>query len=72
MALHSDAVVADPSVMGSLSKAVDEACEALHIPPRDREARKVVAARIIDLMRDGLTDPETLRDRVIAEAKMSL
>jgi hypothetical protein len=72
MALRTENPVVEPSVMASLSKAVDEACESLHIPSRDRDARAVVAARIMDLMRDGVTDPDILRDRVIAEAKMSL
>jgi hypothetical protein len=51
-----------------MSCALEEACKALHIdgPVHDRE---VIAARIIDLARNGVIDAKALSDRVVAETK---
>lgn len=72
MAIHTTNHAVEPSMMASLSRAIEEACEALHIPARDRRSREVVTERIFDLMREGLTEPDSLRDKVVAEAQLKL
>jgi hypothetical protein len=47
---------------------LEEACKALNINGDARD-RETVAARIIDLARNGVVDAATLRDRVLAETK---
>jgi hypothetical protein len=54
-----------------MSKAFEEACIALQVYAGDEKGREIIAARIIDLARGGLTDPTALRDRVIAESRLS-
>jgi len=54
-----------------MSKAFEDACNALQVFAGDEKGREIVATRIIDLARNGLTDPRALRDRVIAEARLS-
>ena len=58
----------DPEAIAAMSKALEEACKALHIDGHitDREA---VATRIIDLARNGVIDAEALSERVVAEVK---
>jgi hypothetical protein len=51
-----------------MSKAFEE---ALRVFAGDKRGREIIAARIIDLARNGLIDPTALRDRVIAEARLS-
>jgi hypothetical protein len=55
-----------------LRRAIEEACEALGIPADARDDREVVAARIADLARAGISDADALRDRVITEARSGL
>ena len=61
----------DPSAIEAMSKAFKEACNALQVFAGDEKGREIVAIRIIDLARNGLTDPTALRNRVIAEARLS-
>jgi len=51
-----------------MSAALELTCSALHVNGhiRDREA---IAARIIDLARNGVIDAKALSDRVIAETQ---
>ena len=58
----------EPEAIEIMSKALETACEALHIDGeiRDREA---VAARIIDLARNGVIDAKALSRRVVAEVR---
>jgi hypothetical protein len=51
-----------------MSKALQEACTALHINGQIHN-REVIATRIIDLARNGVTDAKTLSERVVAETK---
>ena len=51
-----------------MSRALEEACKALHIAGQISD-REVVATRIIDLARNGVIDSEALSERVIAEVK---
>jgi hypothetical protein len=52
----------------AMSEALEQACHALNVNGhlRDREA---IAARIIDLARNGIVDAQALSERVIAETK---
>jgi hypothetical protein len=56
----------DPDAIKAMSEALERACAALHINGQLRD-REVIAARIIDLARNGVIDAEALSDRVIAE-----
>jgi len=58
----------EPEAIEVMSQALETACEALHIDGeiRDREA---VAARIIDLARNGVIDAKALSRRVVAEVR---
>ena len=62
----------EPADTSILTRAIEEACEALHIPADARHDREVVAARIADLARGGICDVETLRDRIVTEARSQL
>lgn len=57
-----------PSALISTSRALEDACNALRINGDARD-RETVAARIIDLARNGVIDPVVLRDRVLTETK---
>ena len=57
----------DPEAIDAMSKALEDACKALHINGEIKD-REVVAARIIDLARNGVIDAKALSDRVINEA----
>ena len=57
----------EPDAIQVMSEALERACKALSINcPADRE---VIATRIIDLARNGVSDAKALSDRVIAETK---
>ena len=58
----------DPEAIDAMSKALEDACKALHIDGEIKD-REVVAARIIDLARNGIIDPKALSARVVAEVK---
>jgi hypothetical protein len=58
-----------PEFALTLANAVDKTCEALNIPSTDTHDREVIAARIADLARIGVADPNKLRARVLQEAK---
>jgi len=60
----------DPEAIAAMSKALEEACKALHIEGKLKD-REVVATRIIDLARQGVVDWQTLSTRVV-EAMRSL
>ena len=67
----TDKTVFDPAEIDAMSEAFEEACNALQVFAGDDKGREIVATRIIDLARNGLTDPKALCDRVIAEARLS-
>ena len=58
----------EPDQISAMSRALDEACKALDIDG-DARHREAIAARIIDLARNGVVDPAVLRDRVLSETK---
>ena len=59
-----------PAAIEAMSKAFEEACNALQVFAGDEKGREIIAARIIDLARGGVVDAAALRDRVLAEARM--
>src|SRR5689334_11428784 len=67
-----DQAAFDPPAIAAMAQAFDEACSALHIFAGDGLGREAIAARIIDLARDGVIDANLLRDRVLREARLSL
>jgi len=67
----TDKTAFDPAAIEAMSKAFEEACIALQVFVGDEKGREIIATRIIDLASNGLIDPTALRDRVIAEARLS-
>jgi hypothetical protein len=56
----------DPDAIKVMSDALERACRALNVNGHRRN-REVIAARIIDLAQNGITDAKALSDRVVAE-----
>ncbi len=67
----TDKTAFGPAAIEAMSNAFEEACIALQVYAGDEKGREIIATRIIDLARSGLVDPTALRDRVIAEARLS-
>jgi hypothetical protein len=67
----TDQTAFGPVAIEAMSRAFEEACEALQVFAGDEKGREIIATRIIDLARGGLIDAAALRDRVVAEARMS-
>ena len=62
----------DPDATRSMGEAFEATCKALNVFAADEQGRRVIATRIIDLARGGLTDAKALAERVIAEGKLSI
>jgi hypothetical protein len=62
--------VFDQKDISAMSMALDDVCKALNILD-DRQAREVIAERIIALARDGERSPTLLRDKVLREAGLA-
>jgi hypothetical protein len=60
----TDKIVFGPAAIEAMSKAFEEACNALRVFAGDEKGREIVATRIIDLAR-------AIRNRVVAEARLS-
>ena len=58
----------EPDAIKLMSEALEQTCIALRVNG-DARNREMIAARIIDLARNGVIDAKALRERVIAEAK---
>ena len=58
----------EPDAIEAMSAALELTCSALHVNGHIRD-REVIAARIIDLARNGVMDAKALSERVIAETK---
>jgi hypothetical protein len=67
----TDQTAFGPVAIEAMSQAFEEACDALQIPAGDERGRETIATRIVDLARGGLIDPAALRDRILAEARLS-
>ena len=61
----------DADATNAMGRAFEEVCGALQLPILDIAARLVIAVRIIDLARSGVTDASVLRDRILEEARTS-
>lgn len=59
----------EPEAVQAMARAFDESCIALNVFAGDEEGRRIVATRIIDLARSGVSDAAALRDRVLQEAR---
>ena len=59
--------VFEPEATHALAIAFDDICKEMKVPDTDSDARRIVAARVIDLARDGVLDPTLLRERVMHE-----
>ena len=66
--LLNDQSAFDPDAIDAMSKALEEACKALQVDGVQKD-REVIAARIIDLARNGVVDAKALSERVLAEAR---
>ena len=60
----TDKTAFGPAAIEAMSKAFEEACTALQVYAGDEKGREILA-------RGGLIDPTALRDRVIAEARLT-
>ena len=58
----------DPQAITAMSKALEETCAALQVNGQAKD-REIIAARIVDLARNGVIDATALRDRIVAETK---
>ena len=67
-----DGAAFEPEGIKALSTAFDEVCKALQLGAGDSRNREVIAVRIIELARNGIIDPNALRNRVIAEARLNV
>jgi hypothetical protein len=56
----------EPEDIEIMSTALEDTCKALHINGHTHD-REVVAARIVDLARNGMNGAKALSERVIAE-----
>jgi hypothetical protein len=58
-----------PADIDAMSTALEEVCAVLDIPVKAQGARQTIAARIIELGRQGERNATKLRQRVLAEAE---
>lgn len=63
-----DNAVFEQDAIKAMSEALERVCAALHVDGQ-LHVREVIAARIIDLARNGVIDAKALSERVIAETK---
>jgi hypothetical protein len=61
--------VFDPEATHALAVAFDDICQHMNLPQTAREAREIVAARVIDLAREGVLDPQVLLARIMGEVR---
>ena len=57
-----------PEAAQAMSRAFEDVCASLEFPNSALKAREMVAKRIIELGRQGETQYERFRDRVLREA----
>ncbi len=74
---HSPFLVLDnvgafgPQMVHEMATALDDVCRALCVPDDAMEERRIIAMRLIDLVRGGMTDAEALCGRVLREAHVA-
>ena len=59
----------EPLHVEAMSAALTDACCTLGIPHTDAKGRETIAARIIDLARNGVFDAKALSARGVKEAQ---
>ena len=62
--------VDDPSSVETRCRralAFDGICGSLHVPYDARECRRLIAARVIEVARDGELDPANIYGRILRE-----
>lgn len=57
-----------PEVIRAMSEALEQSCAALNING-DARQREIIATRIIDLARGGITEAKALSERVVSDAR---
>jgi hypothetical protein len=65
----TDQTAFGPAAIEAMSKAFEEACNALQVFAGDDKGREIIATRIIDLARGGVIDAGALRDRVVVSPR---
>jgi len=61
--------VFDAEATHALALAFDDICAQMNLPQTASAAREIVAARVIDLAREGVFDPQVLLARILHEAR---
>jgi hypothetical protein len=61
--------VFDPEATHALAIAFDDICRDINLADTASSEREIVAARVIDLAREGVVDPKILRERVLREVR---
>ena len=61
----------DPEAIDILHRAYLDACGELALFPGDQRGREVIAARIIEIARNGMIDATAISQRVVSEARKS-
>ena len=63
--------VFEPHDIEAMSTALEDVCAILKIPTDAAEARRPIAARIIELTQQGEHSTSVLRERLLAEKRAS-
>jgi hypothetical protein len=67
-----DSAAFDPEAIEHMSRAFSAACDELGIFAGDERGREVVAVRIIDLARSGVIHADSLKNRLVQEARLAV
>jgi hypothetical protein len=67
-----DAGCFDTDATRAMSQAFTDACNALRVFNGDERGREAIAVRIVELARSGVVDAKALRERLLAEASVSI
>ena len=61
----------DQEAIEAMHQAYRQASIALQVFAGDEEGKRAIAARVVDLARTGVTDPRSLRDRILFETRLA-
>jgi hypothetical protein len=67
----SDTCAFEPEAIQAMSTAFELCCADLRLFADDKNGRKIIATRIIELARRGVIDAPALHNRVVAEGRLS-
>ena len=70
--LDDELTTFDPEAIDILHRAYVDACGELGVFSGDQRGREIIAARIIDIARNGVIDATAISQRVVSEARVSL